>query len=125
MTVPVQSAMAVDPGAGSCAGGEAFALRVLGQSMVPEFAEGEIILIEPEGLARDGSYVLAWVDDEWTFRQLRRVDGGMGEGNRDGWRLQPLNPAYPTRPLPDLAALRGVIIQKALPGRRRASKRYV
>ena len=28
-------------------------------------------------------------------------------------------------PLPDLAALRGVVIQKALPGRRRASKRYV
>jgi hypothetical protein len=41
------------------------------------------------------------------------------------WRLQPLNPAYPATPLPDLAALRGVVIQKALPGRRRASKRYV
>jgi Peptidase S24-like len=35
-----------------CAGGESFALRVLGHSMAPEFNEGEIIIIEPEGLAR-------------------------------------------------------------------------
>ena len=121
MTVPVpvqrQSAMAVDPGAGSCSGGEAFALRVLGQSMAPEFAEGEIILIEPEGLARDGSYVLAWVDEEWTFRQLCRRGAG--------WYLHALNPAFADVALDSLAAVRGVIIQKALPGRRRASKRYV
>lgn len=110
---------------GCDSGSESFALMVLGDSMAPEFVEGEIVIIEPDGATRDGSFVLAFVDDEWTFRQLRRVDGGMGEGNRDGWRLQPLNPAYPTRPLPDLAALRGVIIQKALPGRRLASKRYV
>ena len=119
MTAPVQvqSAMAVDPGAGSCGGGEAFALRVLGQSMAPEFAEGEIIIIEPEGLARDGSYVLAWVDEEWTFRQLCR----QGEA----WCLHALNPAFADLPLADLSAVRGIIIQKALPGRRRASKRYV
>jgi DNA polymerase V len=117
MSGPVKSAMAVDPGAGSCGGGEPFALRVLGQSMVPEFAEGEIIIVEPEGLARDGSYVLAWVGEEWTFRQLCR----QGEA----WCLHALNPAFADRPLDDLSAVRGVIIQKALPGRRRASKRYV
>lgn len=105
------------PAADGCSGGESFALMVLGDSMAPEFVEGEIVIIEPDGATRDGSFVLALVDDEWIFRQLRR------EG--DGWRLQPLNPAYPGRPLPDLAALRGVIIQKARPGRRRASKRYV
>ncbi len=100
-----------------CGGGESFALRVLGQSMVPEFAEGEIIIIEPEGLARDGSYVLAWVADEWIFRQLRR--------RGDGWVLCALNPAFADIGLDDLAAVRGVVIQKALPGRRRASKRYI
>ena len=109
--------MAVDPGVGPCGGGECFALRVLGQSMAPEFAEGEIIVVEPEGLAREGSYVLAWVDEEWTFRQLCRQG--------DGWCLRALNPAFPDRPLGELSAVRGVIIQKALPGRRRASKRYV
>ena len=102
---------------GGCNGGESFALRVLGQSMAPEFNEGEIIIIEPEGLAKDGSFVLAWHRDEWTFRQLRR-DGR-------AWLLHALNPAFADEPLVSLADVRGVIIQKALPGRRRASKRYV
>ena len=102
---------------GCDSGSESFALMVLGDSMVPEFNEGEIIVVEPDGATRDGPSVLAFVGEEWTLRPLRR------EG--EGWRLQPLNPAYPATPLPDLAALRGVVIQKALPGRRRASKRYV
>ena len=101
----------------SCAGGEPFALQVLGDSMEPEFREGEIVVIEPEGLATDGSYVLAWHADEWIFRQLR------GDGER--WHLHALNPAYPDAPLASLEAVRGVIVQKAVPGRRRAGRRYV
>ena len=85
--------------------------------MAPEFLEGEIIIIEPEGLAKDGSYVLAWHNAEWTFRQLLRTS--------EGWVLHPLSPAFADTPLADLSAVRGVIIQKALPGRRRASKFYV
>lgn len=108
-----QTAMALP----ECAGGESFALMVQGHSMAPEFQEGEIILIEPEGLAKDGAYVLAWHRDEWTFRQL--VRSGIG------WLLHPLNPAFPDEKIPDLSTIKGVIIQKALPGRRRASKFYV
>lgn len=100
-----------------CAGGESFALMVLGHSMSPEFLEGEIIIIEPDGLTRDGSYVLAWHKEEWTFRQLLRTG--------TGWVLHPLNPAFVDTPMMDLTAVRGVIIQKALPGRRRASKHYI
>jgi DNA polymerase V len=100
-----------------CGGGESFALMVMGHSMAPEFLEGEIIIIEPEGLAKDGSYVLAWHNEEWTFRQLLRAN--------NGWVLHPLSPAFADAPLADLSAVRGVIIQKALPGRRRASKFYV
>ncbi len=100
----------------ACSSGESFALMVLGDSMLPEFSEGEVIVIEPDGLAAHGSFVLAWAD-EWIFRQLVR-DG-------EGWRLHALNPAYPDIPIPDLSAVRGVIIQKSRPGRRRASKRYV
>lgn len=100
-----------------CAGGESFALMVQGFSMAPEFLEGEIILIEPEGLAKDGSYVLAMHEQEWTFRQLLRAE--------TGWLLHPLNPAFPDAAIPDLTSIHGVIIQKALPGRRRASKHYV
>jgi SOS-response transcriptional repressor LexA len=104
-----------------CSGGEVFALRVLGHDMAPEFNDGEIIVIEPDGRVQDGSFVLAELDDGFTFRQL-------GRGAAGGWVLRALNPApgQPAeRPLPDLAAVRGVIIQKAVPGRRRLSKRYV
>lgn len=111
------SSPAADANLPDCGGGESFALMVLGHSMAPEFNEGEIIIIEPDGLAQDGSYVLVWHQEEWTFRQLLRAG--------TGWVLHPLNPAFGDAPLMDLAAVRGVIIQKALPGRRRASRRYV
>jgi SOS-response transcriptional repressor LexA len=97
-----------------CDGAELFALRVLGQSMTPEFEEGEIIVVEPGGALRDGCFVLAQLDGQWIFRQLR------GDGGR--WQLHALNPAFPPQALPDLAAVRGVVVQKARPGRRRASR---
>jgi DNA polymerase V len=108
---------AADPALEACAAAEAFALMVLGDSMEPEFREGEVILIEPEGLATDGSFVLAQLGGEWIFRQLAK----QGEG----WQLRALNPAYPAADIADLGAVKGVIIQKSQPGRRRASKRYV
>jgi SOS-response transcriptional repressor LexA len=106
-----------DPALDNCSAAESFALMVLGDSMEPEFVEGDIIIIEPEGLATDGSYVMAWLDDEWIFRQLAK------EG--EGWKLRPLNPKYPSASIPDLSAIKGVIIQKSKPGRRKATKRYV
>ncbi len=101
----------------ACSGAESFALMVLGDAMLPEFEEGEVIVIEPEGLATDGSFVLAHVNDEWIFRQLRAAG--------DGWALHALAPGHPVIPIESLAAVRGVIIQKSRPGRRRATKRYV
>ncbi|MCX7148579.1 MAG: S24 family peptidase [Rhodocyclales bacterium] len=101
----------------ACSSAEPFALMVLGDSMEPEFVEGDVILIEPEGLATDGSFVLAQIAGEWTFRQLAK--------HREGWRLQALNPAYPAADIVDLGVVKGVIIQKSKPGRRRATKRYV
>lgn len=108
---------AARPGEHACSGAESFALMVLGDSMAPEFREGDIVIIEPEGLATDGSYVLAFWQDEWIFRQLVRSDAG--------WCLRALNPQSPDIALPDLSAVRGVITQKSRPGRRRATKRYV
>ncbi len=102
---------------GDCSGAEPFALLVLGDSMAPEFVEGDIVVVEPEGLAIDGSFVIAQAGGEFLLRQLR--------GGPDGWRLRALNPAYPEQALPSLAAVRGVVIQKSKPGRRRERKRYV
>ncbi len=101
----------------SCENAEPFALMVLGDSMLPEFAEGEIIIVEPEGLARDGSYVVADHDGEPILRQLVR--------RSEGWWLHPLNPRYPDAELSGLAAVRGVVIQKSRPGSRRSRKSYV
>ncbi|HRH04800.1 MAG TPA: S24 family peptidase [Burkholderiaceae bacterium] len=109
----------------SCAGGESFALMVLGHSMAPEFLEGEIIIIEPEGLAKDGSFVLVNQNNEWTFRQLKRAVDDSSTSNTAKWILHPLNPNFSDEPLDNFSDIKGVIIQKALPGRRRASKFYV
>lgn len=103
-----------------CSGGEAFVLRVLGDDMAPEFAEGNIIVIEPDGAVGHGSYVLALHGGEWTFRQLLR--------GAHGWFLHALNPArtdLPDLPLPDLSAVHGVVIQQAVPGRRRLTRSYL
>jgi len=114
-TIPIAAA---EPDAGQrCSGGEPYALMVLGDSMAPEFVEGEIIVVEPEGLARDGAFVVAEVAGEPIFRALAK--------RGDGWQLCPLNLAYPAIDLPSLDAVRGIVIQKSRPGRRRASKRYV
>jgi len=113
----VPAGPASDPALDTCSAAESFALMVLGDSMMPEFVEGDIIIVEPEGLATDGSYVMAWLDEEWIFRQLAR--------SGEGWKLQPLNPKYPSASIPDLSVIKGVIIQKSKPGRRKAAKRYV
>jgi SOS-response transcriptional repressor LexA len=90
---------------------------VLGGSMRPEFDDGDIVVVEPEGVAGDGSFVIAHHGGEWMLRALQR------DGNR--WRLAALDPAIAPIAIGDLSAVRGVVIQKSRPGRRRATKRYV
>lgn len=114
--IPIHPAPA-DPALDACSAAEPYALMVLGDSMAPEFVEGDVIIIEPEGLATDGSFVLAQLAGEWIFRRLSRAG--------DGWQLAALNPAYPPASIASLDIVKGVIIQKSKPGRRRATKRYV
>ena len=104
----------------ACSGSECFALRVIGDDMQPEFNDGDIVIVEPGGVPKDGCYVLAHTDGGWQLRQLKR-DGAL-------WRLAVLNPArtdQPDRTLTGLDAVRGVVIQKAVPGRRRLTRFYV
>ncbi len=111
--IPVRPA---SPASSDCQGGEPYALMVLGDSMQPEFNEGEIIVIEPEGWAKDGSYVIAMVDDDPIFRQLLQTD--------QGWQLKPLNPAYPTLTIADLSCVKGVVMLKKIPGKPREKTYY-
>ncbi len=99
---------------GGCAASEPFALRVLGDSMLPEFAEGAVIIIDPAGTIRDGSYVMAEYENEYIFRQLRIVD--------DKYYLQPLNDLYDTVEINGQDVIQGVITQKA--GRRRSEHKH-
>jgi SOS-response transcriptional repressor LexA len=98
----------------SC-GGEPFVLRVVGDSMMPEFSDGNVILIEPDGVVQNGSFVLALHNGEYIFRQLQIEDGK--------YYLKPLNAEYPTLEIADMTAVHGVITQGG--GIRRSQrKRY-
>ena len=116
ISIPVVSAEPQADG-GSCSDAEPFALMVLGDSMEPEFMEGEIIVVEPEGLATDGSYVVAFHNEEYIFRQLVKRE--------TGWALHALNPAYPDHPIASLSGVKGVVIMKKRPGRpSKSGKKY-
>ncbi|MBF0470643.1 MAG: S24 family peptidase [Gammaproteobacteria bacterium] len=95
---------------GGCEEREPYALMNIGDSMEPEFNDGDVIIIEPEFPPRSGHYVIAWHNGEYTFRQLLQQE--------QGWILHPLNPRYEDQPLASLEAVKGVISQKKAPGRR-------
>ncbi len=114
----------------TCVEAETFALRVLDDSMQPEFRKGCIILIDPTGRAKEGCYVLAKItgnadnDDaiqstdnnadedealleQYLFRQLKQ------DANKQ-WYLHALNEQYQHKPINiDLKDIEGVIVQRA------------
>ena len=53
-----------------CSALETYALRVLGDSMEPEFADGCVIIIDPGHAPRDGSYVVVEFAGDVFFRRL-------------------------------------------------------
>ena len=100
----------------TCIEAEPYALRVSDDSMAPEFPRGCVIVIDPTGVARDGAFVLAEHQDGFVFRLLR-IDGG-------DIRLEALGDGHAViRPDNGLAAIRGVVVQRA-GRRRREHKRY-
>lgn len=105
-----------EPKGSSCEESEPYALMVLGDSMLPEFVEGEVLIIQPGMPPKDGSYVVAHHRGEYTFRQLVKLDGK--------WHLKALNDSYPIEPLQQLDDVKGVITQKKSPGGRNNRKNY-
>ena len=71
-----------------------FALRVQGVSMEPKFFDGDLIFVDPESAAENGSFVVARLDDEnqATFKQLI-IEGGKKY-------LKPVNPNWPDQLIP-------------------------
>lgn len=88
-------------------GERAFALRVRGPSMEPEFSDGAIIVVDPHKEPRSGDYVVVRMDDadEATFKELR-IEGGQQ------W-LRPLNQQFPALSLDrDGAQMCGVVVKQ-------------
>lgn len=56
--------------ASNASGPNAFALRVVGKSMFPEFLEGDIIVVDPGIEPASGDYAIVKVNDEVTFKQI-------------------------------------------------------
>lgn len=103
--------------ASECSGNEIVALMVLGDSMAPEFIEGEILVIEMGAPAMEGSFVIGSANGEFIFRQLKHDDQG-------GWRLHALNPAYADIEISGLDTIKGVVTHKKKPGSRKTVKYY-
>ncbi len=120
INIPVVSATAQEEATSgsSCSGKDMVALMVLGDSMEPEFVEGDILVIEPDAPVTDGSFVIGWANEEFIFRQLKRNDQG-------DWLLHALNPAYPDVAISGLDSIKGVVTHKKKPGSRKSVKYYV
>jgi SOS-response transcriptional repressor LexA len=78
--------------ANSSYGPHTFALRIIGNSMEPEFREGDVVVIDPDVRPDPGNFVVARNDEEAaTFKKYRP------RGIIDGvevFELVPLNPDY-------------------------------
>lgn len=68
---------------------QAFAARVVGQSMDPEYRQGDVIVFSPARAASDGDdcFVRLLPDHKTTFKRIFFEE-------TDRVRLQPLNPAF-------------------------------
>jgi len=99
---------------GSCSALEPYALRVLGDSMEPEFADGCVIIVDPGYAPKDGGYVVVEYAGDVFFRQLV-IDG-------ERRLLKPLNPKYGSFELMPPYTIRGGVVQRV--GRRRAERKH-
>jgi phage repressor protein C with HTH and peptisase S24 domain len=81
MEIPVPT---LDPNAFGCV--------LHGDSMEPEFREGDVLVFEPNAQVKDGDYCMVRMRESATFKQIFFVDAGH-------LRLVPLNRRYPDRVL--------------------------
>lgn len=85
----------------------AYALRVEGDSMEPKFPHGAILIVDPNDVARNGSYVIIRQNgSDATFKQLV-IDGGQSY-------LRPLNDRYPIMAMRQDAVICGVVKQMVM-----------
>ena len=69
------------------------AMRVRGDSMYPDFRNGDIVLVLKQSTMNHSGEigVISYGDDEMTIKRINYVDG------EDWLEMVPLNPSYPTK----------------------------
>ncbi len=73
---------------------KAYALTIRGDSMIPRYFPGEVIIAQPRDTARDGDFAVVQLKSgERLVKRVMRMQGG--------WVLKSLNPDYPDRPVID------------------------
>lgn len=76
-------------------GERAFAIVIRGNSMEPEFTEGDLVLIDPDEPLHPGDFVVAKNgEEEATFKKYR--PRGYSEDGKEIFELAPLNDDYAT-----------------------------
>lgn len=76
-------------------GTRAFAIVIRGNSMEPEFTEGDLVLIDPDEPLHPGDFVVAKNgEEEATFKKYR--PRGYSEDGKEIFELAPLNDDYAT-----------------------------
>jgi repressor LexA len=67
--------------------GEFFALRIKGDSMIPAFFEGDIVIIRKQNYCENNQFAVVIINgEEGTLKKVKKTDEGI--------ILQPINPAY-------------------------------
>ncbi len=76
--------------------GAAFALEIAGESMLPEFGDGDLVIVDTGVDPLPGDYVVAAIEGEAeaTFKKYR--PRGSDDKGDPVIELAPLNPDYPT-----------------------------
>ncbi|GAA2464123.1 transcriptional repressor LexA [Winogradskya humida] len=83
-------------------GGELFALRVKGESMIEAaIADGDVVIVRREQTAENGDVVVALIDDEATTKVFQRRNGHV--------ELEPRNPLFDVIPGDDAIILGKVV----------------
>ena len=98
-----------------CSASEPFALCVIGDSMLPEFEDGHVIVIDPGYPPCDGAFVVVNYRGEFLFGQFIKKD-------QRQW-LHYLNTDNPALELHAPFEIKGVVIQRSGP-RRKDRKHY-
>lgn len=97
----------------ACVGAHTFGLIVEGDSMLPDFRPGDIVIIDPDRAPRPGSFVAAKLEREDAATLKKYRQRSPDEAGRPVFDLVPLNEDYPTITVHNgnRAAIMGVVVE--------------